>query len=166
MNPFVPEFEGALILPRVPDDFTDRIRERVKRGLFMPGRRTRANYAVRNASKDEIAFGAEDLLTAYNVGLNEVQISRQGRDAIRYHVSFWRWTWLAVAHGAVIGLMFSVLFLVAPAMRHTLEAYPYGPQAFWTLVAFFGLIWPWALTAIHRRFADKALRRILQETLV
>ncbi len=166
MNPFIPEFEGELRLARIPEDFVARIRKRIEDGLFVPGRRSRADYVVRTSGLDEIAFGAKGLLTAYNLGLNEVSIRRAGPDGLRYRVVYWRWTWTAVAHGALIGLVFVLVFFASSEMRREVASYSFGAHLFWGLVVFFCVLWPWILSAMHRRFAENALQRILREVLV
>jgi len=165
MNPFIPEFEGELELARIPDDFVARMRKRVEAGLLWPGIRSRANYSVRSAGRDEINFGADDLLTAYNVGLNDVSVRRQGSNAVHYHATFWRWTWTAVAHGAILGTIIVVCAFVVPDMRRQIDTTPSGLYLFAGLLVFFSLLWPWILTAFHRKFAEKALRRILSEVM-
>src|SRR5882762_243524 len=126
LNPFIPEFDGQLELARVPDDFITRIRKRVEEGLLMRGNRKRANYAVRSAGNDEITFGAEDFLTAYNVGLNDVSVRRSGANTMRYHVTFWRWTLTAVVHGAILGLAFLICFLTFQGLQRDVAAYAQG----------------------------------------
>ena len=165
MNPFIPEFDGDLELPRVPDDFVARMRKRVEAGLFLPGSRRRANYSVRTAGRDEITFGADDFLTAYNVGLNDVSVRRRGANSVHYHATYWRWTWTAVAHGGIMGLTFLILALTLPYMRQEIASYPHGPYWFGSIVIFFCFLWPWLLTAFHRRFAELALQRILREVM-
>jgi len=165
LNPFIPEFDGQLELARVPDDFIARIRKRVEEGLLMRGNRKRANYAVRSAGNDEITFGAEDFLTAYNVGLNDVSVRRSGANTMRYHVTFWRWTLTAVVHGAILGLAFLICFLTFQGLQRDVAAYAQGPLLFWGSVAFSSLLWPWIMTAVHRKFAEKALQRILREVM-
>ncbi|HKW50663.1 MAG TPA: hypothetical protein VJQ53_02930 [Candidatus Eisenbacteria bacterium] len=165
MNPFIPEFEGELELARIPDDFVARMRKRVEVGLLWPGIKSRANYSVRSAGRDEINFGADDLLTAYNVGLNDVSVRRQGSNAVHYHVNYWRWTWTAVAHGAILGTIIVVCAFFIPDMRRQIDTTPNGLYLFAGLLLFFCLLWPWILTALHRSFAEKALRRILSEVM-
>src|SRR2546426_6449935 len=130
LNPFIPEFDGQLELVRIPDDFVARIRKRVEEGLLMRGIRRRANYVVRSEGRDEVTFGAEDFLTAYNVGLNDVSVRRSGATTVRYHVTFWRWTWTAVAHSAILGLTFLICFLGIERMRRVVAPYAHGPFLF------------------------------------
>ena len=165
MNP-VPEFDGELKLAQIPDDFAARIRARVEQGLLVQGHRSRrTNYAIRSESRDEVSFASTNMLTAYNVGLNNVSVRRTGPTTLHYHVSFWRWTWHAVAHGAVLGLALLICLVVLPEMRSEIAAYTFGPVIFGGLLAFFSLLWPWILTALHRPFAEKTLQRILREVL-
>jgi hypothetical protein len=165
MNPFIPEFEGDLELTRVPDDFVARVRRRVETGLFQPGSRRRANYSVRSAGRDYITFGADDFLTAYNVGLNDVSVRRRGINSVHYEAKYWRWTWTAVTHAGILGLILVLLALTIPEMQRQIHAAPFGPYFFGGIVVFFCVLWPWILTGLHRHFADQALRRILTETM-
>jgi len=129
-----------------------------------PGHRARANYRVRHSSHDTMTFEAADFLTAYNVGLNEVELRHEGRRTIRYRVSFRRWNRYAVAHGALLGLILAILSAL-PAVRHAITRYPAGAWLFWGMVLFWGLAWPRLLTAFHRPFARAALERVLREVI-
>jgi len=164
-NPFIPEFEGDLELVRVPDDFVTRIRKRVEGGLLQPGNRRRANYAVRSSGRDEIEFSAEDLLTAYSIGLNDVRVERRNPNVIHYHVTFWRWVRIAVTHGLILAIGLLVCAAVLPTFRRQVESYPQGYPVLVGMVVFWCVLWPWILTAIHRRSAEGTLRRILQDTM-
>lgn len=163
---FHPRFDGELTLDRVPEDMTDRIRRRVEEGLLVPGRRgPRADYRVESADSDAITFAAHGFLTVYSIGLNDVTVRRSGADRVRYEVSYWRWTLLALAHGVAMGLIFLALYLLVPGVRDDVTARPSGPVFFWSLVTLFCLAWPWILSALHCGPAERALRRILRETL-
>lgn len=162
---FTPEFQGQMAFQHLPDDFVERLEQRVEGGLFVPGRRSRAEYRVLSSGSDEIEFAAEGFLTQYNVGLNHVVVRRCGANQLEYHVSFWGWTRYAVAHGTALGLLFVTIFALMPDMRRQIVDYPRGAALFWSLVAFFSLAWPWLLTALHRGAARQALERILREAL-
>lgn len=161
-----PEFEGELEVASLPDDFADRIRRRVESGLFIPGRRSRADYRVENVDRSGITFAAGGLLTAYNIGLNVVNVQRVGADRIRYRVSYWRWTRIAALHGALLGILFLASYAFFPFVRRDVASYPHGAEIFWGMVFFWCVAWPWVLSAIHRGPAERALQRILRETLV
>ena len=167
MNPFQPRFQGELDLPTVPQDFTSRIADRVRQGLFLPGSRNRANYSVRGSTLDEIRFGADDLWTAINVGLNEVEIRRVGTDCLSYDVQFRRWRNYAVGLGLIMAGVFALIILGATSMgfEKWIGAGQMKEAGGIAIGAFFCLLWPWILVAIHKRFAAKCLVRILRETL-
>src|SRR5262245_26263688 len=158
-----PIFEGTLSAARIPDDYFERIQHRVADGLFVTGRRSRANYRVTSADSQMLIFEAADFATAYAIGLNRVEL-RRAPAGIAYQVSFRRWSRFAVWHGARSGLALAAAYLL-PAVRYDVEAYPNGSLLFWSTVLFWSLAWPRILTAIHRPFACKTLERILQEEL-
>src|SRR5262245_46013579 len=126
MISFVPEFAGEMTCDVLPDDWVQRIRNRIDAGLFVPGIRSRANYQVRSSARDTIEFGADGFLTYYNIGLNEVSVTRMGRSQLRYHVTYWRWTRAAVGHGLLLAMVFVLLYAFMPQMRQDVDAYPDG----------------------------------------
>lgn len=162
---FKPWFEGELSSDRVPDDFLARMERRVRDGLFVPGSHARANYRVRSSSREALAFEAADFLTAWNVGLNEVELRRSTRSTIAYRVEFRRWALYAVIHGALLGAALAGSYMVFPALRRDVASFANGPALFWGMGFFWALCWPWLLTALHRPFARRALERILREEL-
>jgi len=165
MGFFSPTYDGTIQLPSVPADFTDRIARRVDRGLFVPGSRRRANYVVSASSPDSIAFDAVDFSTAYSVGLNNVLLQREGATAIAYHGRFWRWAAIAATQALVISLVLLIVVVYVPSARDQVNAYSWGWAFTIVLLAFFGLVFPWLLVAFHKRFAARALERIVRETV-
>src|SRR5262245_29959697 len=75
-----PSFEGTLSAARIPDDFFERIQHRVADGLFLTGRRARANYRVTSTDSQMLIFEAADFATAYAIGLNRVELRRTPAD--------------------------------------------------------------------------------------
>jgi hypothetical protein len=162
---FSPVYDGAIDFEAIPDDFAERIARRVRTGLLVPGRRSRANYVVQNQAPDAISFSARGFWTAYNVGLNDVELRREGVKRIVFHGSFSRWTMYAVVHGLVIALVVLVGILVLPGPRDEISRTPAGWPFVGALLVFFGLAWPWLLVALQRRFVPRALERIVRESL-
>ena len=158
-----PEFEGEMTLDPLPEDFTARIRRRVESGLLVPGRRERADYEVTAGDRHSITFTARGFLTAYNIGLNEVTVSRGGTNQIRYQVSFWRWARAAVFHGWILGAVMTIGYFVFPALRRDVERY--GREVYWGMIFLTCVLMPFLLSAFHKRFAERALVSILRETL-
>ena len=165
MRPFAPEFEGEMTFASLPDDFVERIRQRVATGFLCPGVRARADYRVDAADRDQIRIEAHGFLTSYNIGLNEITVRKGGPNRLRYQVRYWRWTWFAVVNSLVPGLIIVLTAACYPEMRSAYTTAPGGLPAVAGILGFFSLVWPWLLTAFHRRFAERALQRILRETL-
>jgi len=165
MGLFAPVFEGHLTVDPLPEDFASILQRRVESGILAPGRRDRADYEITSKDRSGLTFVARGLLTTYNVGLNDVTVGRSGANCIRYQVSFWGWTRIAVVHGLLLGAVLAAAFALYPPMRRDVAAYSHGVWLFWGMAAFWSLIWPWLLSAIHKPHAEGALRRILSETL-
>ena len=159
-----PEFEGDLGEDRVPEDFLARFERRVRDGLFEPGNRVRADYRVIASHRGELSFAAGDFLTAYNIGLNEVELRRAGDGTLSYHVRFARWARYVRIHGALLGAGLAAMHLV-PAVRAQIDARPGGEWLFWPLLVLWSAIFPWVLIGIHGTFARRALERILRSEL-
>jgi len=166
MKWILPQFDGTLTVGRIPDDFFSRIAERVRVGFFVRGNRKRANYSIRRSERYDVHFSAADFLTAFNVGLNEVRVFRVDGERIGYSVTYWRWTLYAVVLSAAIALPMIAGFLLLPSFSdQAVQMGPLGVGLFWGMVAFWGFVWPWVLTAMHKRFAARCLENILRDEL-
>ncbi len=140
---------------------------RVETGLLAPGRRGRANYVVRSRSSDAVSFSADGFWTAFNVGLNDVELRREDGNRVAYHGSFSRWAAYAAIQGlAVTGTILLVVLMWPGAHTEVARYGVWGWPFLIVLLAFFGLVWPRVLVVVHRRFASRALERIVRETLV
>lgn len=166
---FCPRTQGSVRFDPLPPDFTDRIRDRVEQGLLMRGSRVRANYTVREQTDDAIAFGAGDWWTAINIGLNEVDVRREGEQTLHYTVRFPRWTAYAVALCGVIAGFIALSFVVGGllgAMREMTAGAWLATNAFvWGGVLFWGVVWPWVLAAFHKKHLRRFMERMLREEL-
>src|SRR5713226_5701044 len=116
---------------------------RIESGLLTPGSRRRANYVVRSKSSDAISFSADDFWTAFNVGMNDVDLRRAEANRVGYHGSFGRWAAYAAIQGlAVMGaVLIGVLLL--PGGHAAVDRYGgWGWPLLIVLLAFFGVVWP------------------------
>jgi len=161
---FRPSFEGELSVDRIPDDFFERVGRRVTRGLFGANTQGRAHYLVRAIGGDSLTFEAAGFLTAYAIGLNHVELKRSAPGVISYRVDFSRWNRYATLHGLALGLAFALASLL-PGVGQIIRTTPGHGAVLWSFVAFWSLLWPRILTAVHRPFARNALERILREEL-
>ncbi|HKW58658.1 MAG TPA: hypothetical protein VJR46_02765 [Candidatus Dormibacteraeota bacterium] len=165
MGAFSPTYEGVIEVAAVPDDFSDRMARRVQTGLLSPGSRRRADYVVRSQSRDAISFAARGFWTAYAIGLNEVELRRESLQRIAYHGSFRRWATYAAIHGLLLSVFVLAAVVVWSDGRRELAQTTYGWPLFLGLLAFFGLVWPWLLVAMHRRIVPRSLERIVREVV-
>jgi hypothetical protein len=165
MRWFIPEFEGELAVDPLPEDFATRLQRRVETGLLTPGSLHRADYQVIAKDRNRVTFVARGFLTRYNVGLNEVTVRRGAGGRLHYRVSYWAWTLIAVAHGLLLGATMAGVYALIPGMRREMAQYPYGAWLYWGNVAIWCVVWPWLLSALHKPHAERALKRILSETL-
>lgn len=165
MDWLIPAFDGDLTFSTLPEDFATRIQRRVESGLLAPGSRVRAEYEIMAKDRNGLTFVSRGLPTTYNLGLNEVTISRSGPNRIRYQVFYWGWTRVALVHGLLLGVTMAAAFALVPDVRGAVASFPMGPVLFWGNVGFWSLVWPLVLSAMHRPHAERALRRILGETL-
>jgi len=165
MGLFSPEYRGTIEFKALPDDYTDRIARRVETGLLVAGSRRRANYVVRAKSREAVSFSAVGFWTAYNLGLNEVEVRGAGPNCVDYHGSFRRWALYATINSLALATVILIGLLVLPGARDQVSRYTWGWLYIGALLAFFGLVWPWLLVAMHRRFVPRALERIVREAV-
>ena len=165
MGSFSPEYSGTIEFKALPDDYTDRIARRVETGLLVAGSRRRANYVVRAKSREAISFSAVGFWTAYNLGLNDVELRGAGPNRVDYHGSFRRWALYATINSLALVTVILVGLLVLPGAREEVSRYSWGWPFIGALLVFFGLVWPWLLVGIHRRFIPRALEHIVREAV-
>ena len=165
MGVFSPEYTGTIEFEAVPPDFADRMARRVEGGLLVPGSRSRANYVVRSKSTDGISFGAVGFWTAYNLGFNEVELRRTGPTRVLYRGSFRRWAVYAAINSFLLAAFILIGLLVWPAAQAGISRYGWGWWFIGGMLVFFGLLWPWLLVAVHRRFVSRALERIVRQVV-
>jgi hypothetical protein len=166
LSVFSPAYDGSIEFKGLPSDWADRMARRVETGLLTPGSRRRANYVVRSKSSDTVSFSAVGFWTAYNVGLNDVELRRADANRVTYHGSFSRWAAYAVIQGlAVLSLVLAVVFFWPGAGTYVAAYGGWGWPLLLALLAAFGLVWPWILIGVHRRFAARALEGIVRQAV-
>ena len=159
-------YNGSIEFESLPTDWADRIARRIETGLLAPGSRLRANYRVRSRSADAVSFSADDVWTALAIGLNDVELRRADNNRVIYHASFNRWATYVATLGLVISGAVLIAVLLLPGGRAQVAVYGvWGWPLLIILLAFFGLVWPRVLVVIHRRFASRALERIVRQVV-
>lgn len=167
-----PQVEGTAGIQSSPADFARAFTQRVSAGLLTGYPHPRSNYRVVEASSDRLRIEAADWWTAINVGLNEVELWFPHVGSVRYRVRYWRWAWYGVGLCGLLGLAGLVL-LVGFDARGYIASHPSAQlpgvsieqnlAVAWTMVLFWGFVWPWLLVAMHKRPLRQLLTRLIAE---
>jgi hypothetical protein len=146
--------------------------QRVAAGLLTVSPHPRSNYRVVEASSDRLRIEAADWWTAINVGLNEVELWFPHAGSVRYRVRYWRWAWYGVGLCGLLGVAGLALLVGFDARgyiaSHSSAQLPglsieQNLAVAWTMVLFWGFVWPWLLVAMHKRPLRQLLTRLITE---
>jgi hypothetical protein len=154
-----PHVEGTATIRAPADAFLRAFARRIDQGLLLTVAPSRNRYVVMHADRDALRFHADNWLTAFNVGLNDVDLSVASPGVVRYRIGYWRWTRSAAAMGAGFAAIFGSSLLLYD-LRTYIAEHP-GPQYLglspeqgvglaWAMALFWGLAWPWVLVAMHK----------------
>jgi len=167
-----PAIQGACFINSLPAEFFARMKGRVVAGLLSGGAQSRSNYVVTQAESTFLRIRAADWSTALNVGLNELELHATQPGQVRYHVRYWRWAGYGIALCAVLGAI-GLGFLLFTDVPSYIEAHParmipglsteQNLLFAWTMVLFWGFVWPWLLIHLHQRPLHRLLERVISE---
>lgn len=148
------------------------MKERVAAGFLSGRAQSRSNYVVTQAEPTFLQIRAADWSTALNVGLNDLELRATQPGQVRYHVRYWRWASYAIALSAVLGAI-GLVFLLLTDVRSYIEAHPsrmtpglsteQNLLIAWSMVLFWGFVWPWLLIHLHQRPLRRLLERVISE---
>jgi hypothetical protein len=169
---FNPKIQGTVAIQSTPPKFLESCRQRVTAGLLAGHPQARSHYEVSDVGPTHITIHATDWPTAFNVGLNELelQLSRQG--SVHYQVRYWRWARYALALGAALGIVGVVLLLSLDVRgyigRYSTSRLPgltvdQNVAIAWFMALFWGFIWPWLLIPLHKRPLRGLVERLITE---
>jgi hypothetical protein len=164
LGAFVPRFSGVYRLDALPEDLLPRLADRIRSGLFPGASAARNRYEVVEEGRDRVRFRSTGWLATINIGLNDVTLRREG-EAIGYDVQMGGWTRYCVLLGAIVGVPCLAAYLVTAVLRSGSEN-ALGPLAHVPIVGsiiFWCVLWPWVLTAFHKRPAARALHWLLHQ---
>lgn len=166
----IPAVDGSAPIRTPSRAFLAAFVRRVEGGLLRGASARRNRYQVADVGPDRLVFRAVGWATAFNVGLNDVEIAISDNGRIRYRVEYRRWAGYCLALGAVVGLAL-IAFILLFDLRTYIATHP-GP-AFpglsvdqnlaiaWAMALFWGFVWPWILIALHKR----PLRRLMEQLI-
>ena len=165
-----PATEGTATIGAPDQAFLRAFARRIEQGLLLTASPSRNHYVVTQVGPDALRFRAASWLTAFNVGLNDVELKVEPHGVVRYRIRYAQWTRSAVALGAAVALGL-IAFLLLFDLRTYIAEHP-GPQylgvspqrsvAFaWAMALFWGFVWPWVLVASHKG----PLRRLMNSLI-
>jgi hypothetical protein len=165
---FLPRTVGTAPVRAQPEAFVLAFARRIEGGLLG---RQRSHYAITRQERHGLAFRAADWPTALSVGLNDVELSVWAGQA-RYAIHYRRWAAYAVALSAAIGVGLAVLFLALDVRnyidRDVSRMIPglstdQNVAIAWSMVVFWGFVWPWILIGLHKRSLKQLMERLIGE---
>ena len=167
-----PTIQGTCSINSPAAEFFARMKQRVAAGFLSGRAQSRSNYVVAQAEPTFLCIRAADWSTAINVGLNELELHVTQPGQVRYHVRYWRWAGYAIALSAVLGAI-GLAFLLLTDVRSYIEANPsrmipglsteQSLLIAWSMVLFWGFVWPWLLIHLHQRPLRRLLERVISE---
>ena len=162
--------EGTTAVRSEPRSFVAAFARRIATGLLRGGSPRRSRYVVTREEADRLEFRADNGWTAFNVGLNEVELAVSPDRQVRYRVRYPRWAAYALAGSGAFGLVFIGFLLLFDirdyVARHPASAFPglsldQNVAIAWVMALFWGFAWPWILIALHKG----PLRRLMEHLI-
>lgn len=166
---FHPSFDGVWQTERVAEDFSNRLAQRVKTGLFPSARAIRNRYELVGHSDDLVHFRSTTILTGANVGFNDVEVRvDRSKNQLRYSVTYWTWARYCVFLGLGLALAIpAVVFGPGLIGLELPQNWLPEPKQFLVfgvpMIVFWCLIWPWVLIALHKPNARRGFELLLEE---
>ena len=161
---FTPVTSGIFATELAPN-FLPALAERVRRGLFPMSGTSRNAYEVIELDETGLRFRSTNLWSAINVGLNDVSVNLRDSNELEYTIRFWTWT----KYAALLCLTIFVLLLLALTVGRSVfppawfADFDKAPWLGSSMLIFWGPLWPWLLTAMHKKSVRYCLERILFE---
>jgi hypothetical protein len=167
-----PQINGTVAIRSSAVQFLQAFQQRVTAGLLTGKPASRSNYRVVGEGPDSLRIHAVDWWTAINVGLNELELRLPQTGSAHYRVRYWRWAAYVVGLSGILGLIGVALLLTfdvrAYIAEHTASRLPglstdQNLLIAWTMVLFWGFVWPWVLIAVHKRPLHRLVARLVGE---
>ncbi len=167
---FLPRVEGTSIIRAEPRAFVSAFVRRIETGLLRGTSPRRCRYTVTRHGDAGLAFRATDWLTAFNVGLNDVELTVSSGGRVGYTIQYRRWARYAVVLSAGFGLLLGAVFLIVDIRsyidQHAGSRIPglstgQNVAIAWAMALFWGFVWPWILIALHK----SPLRRLMEQLI-
>jgi hypothetical protein len=139
---------------------------------LLGGNPLRNQYAITEKKPDALHFRAVNWLSAFNVGLNDVDLLITDDGRVHYVIRYRRWSCYVLALSAVIGLALIVALVlidlpnyIAQHPGSSIPSLSIGQNIAiaWAMVLFWGFAWPWILIAMHKRPLRRLMDRLVAD---
>ena len=169
---FLPREEGAASIRADPQAFISSFARRIETGLLGDRSSRRCRYLVTRQGSEGLAFRATDWMTAIAVGLNNVELAVSSDRRVRYTIRYLRWARYALLGCGAFGLVFGAFLLMFDIRgyieQHAASRVPglsleTNIAIVWTMVFFWGFVWPWILIALHKKPLGRLMERLIAE---
>lgn len=164
--------DGTATIRSQASAFFAAFARRIQSGLLAGAPSRRNRYVITRQAADGLGFRATNAWTAYNVGLNEVELNADPHGSVHYRVRYPRWAEFVIVGGAVLFGLLAVTFLLLD-MREYIAANRFSQvpgltldqnvAVAWGIALFFGLVWPWVLIALHKAPLRRLMGHIINE---
>lgn len=154
-----PHVEGTATIHSPGPAFFAAFARRIEAGLLAHAAERRNRYLVTRQGADGLVFRAVNGWTAFNVGLNEVDLSSPSAGVVKYRIGYPRWAGYVIGAGAVLAVLGLVTFLLID-IRSYIAAHQFSRipglsldqnvAVAWGFWLFFGFLWPWVLIVLHK----------------
>ena len=164
--------QGTVSIRSQAKVFLEAFARRIQSGLLRAASARRNRYAITRQAADGLGFRAVDGWTAYNVGLNEVELTAGPQGSVHYRVRYPRWAGFVIAGGAVLFGLLAVTFLFLDMPTYiAANRFSQVPgltvdqnvAVAWGIALFFGFVWPWVLIALHKPPLRRLMEQIISE---
>jgi hypothetical protein len=164
--------EGTTSIRADAQAFASTFVQRIEIGL-LPGTSPRRNqYAVTRQGSGGLAFRATNWLTAFNAGLNDVEIAITSDGRVRYTIQYGRWAASLLLFCVALILVLAAFPLIfdirAYIDRHAASRVPglstgQNVAIFWAMLVFWAMVWPWIMVGFHKKPLRRLMERIIAE---
>lgn len=169
---FNPQIQGVVPIRSAAPAFLEAFCQRISAGLLTGRPHPRSSYRLIATGPTHLVVHAADWRTAFNVGLNELELHLPHSGSVRYQVRYWRWLQYGLALGGILGLI-GIVLLVSLDVRgyiagHSSSMLPglsvdQNLVIAWFMVLFWGFVWPWLLVPLHKRPLRGLVERLITE---
>lgn len=169
---FLAHTRGTVTIHADPKAFVRAFVRRIETGLLRGTHAQRTRYSVTHQDADGLGFHADTWLTAFNVGLNGVELAVSSDGQVRFTIEYRRWAASVLIFSAALGLIVAVFFLtydIRSYIERNAASRVWGLSTdqnvaiAWAMVVFWGFVFPWILIPLHKGPLRRLMTHLIAE---